>query len=155
MDRVPVKIEWGNIRHDEDLDRLLNPRKPIGADFARRAEAQIFRSMLAWKVWKIYVWDDFHSEGDNARWDWCFAPIKPEHKACREHNFANLVAMDDWHFERFVRSLPPSPNEDIVREWRKKMREDPLIVQAAKTETTPMDWSDLEYDPGLIKEKLL
>lgn len=32
----PVRINWGNLRHDEELDRLLNPRKPIGAEFAMR-----------------------------------------------------------------------------------------------------------------------
>ena len=155
MDKCAIKIDWENLRHCEELQELLHPHHPVGADFARRAEAEIFRSMLAWKVWTIYIWDDFHSEGSNARWDWCFAPIKPENKACRYHNFANLVAMDDWHFERLVRSLPKSPNEDIVREWRKEMRKDPLVIQAAKSEAPPMDWSDCEYDPDLIKKELL
>jgi hypothetical protein len=65
--------------------------------------------------------------------------------------------MDDWHFERFVRSLPPSTNEDIVREWRNEMRKDPLIIQAAKAETTPMDWNELElrYDPDIYRKELL
>ena len=54
-----------------------------------------------------------------------------------------------------MRSLPKSPNEDIVREWRKEMRKDPLVIQAAKYEAPPMDWSDLEYDPDLIKKELL
>jgi hypothetical protein len=65
--------------------------------------------------------------------------------------------MDDWHFERFVRSLPKSPNEDIVREWRNEMRKDPLVIQAAKAEAPPMDWRELDliYDPDLIKNKLL
>lgn len=151
----PVIIDWGNLRHDEELDRLLQPHHPIGADFARKVEAQIFSFMLEWKVWTIYIWDDFHSDGDTARWDWCFAPIKPEGKACREHNFANLVAMDDWQFEHLVRSIPKSPNEDIVRKWRNEMRKDPLIIQAAKSEAPPMDWSDLKYDPDLIKKELL
>ena len=93
----------------EELEKLLQPHHPIGADFARRAEEQIFRFMFEWKVWKIYIWDDFHSDGSNARWDWCFGPIPPAGKACREHNFANLIAMDDWHFDRLVRSLPKSP----------------------------------------------
>lgn len=103
----------------------------------------------------MYIWDDFYSEGSTARWDWCFDYKRPEGKECREHNFANLVAMDDWHFDRLVRSLPKSPNEDIVREWRKAMRKDPLVIQAAKSETTPMDWSDLEYDPDLIRQVML
>jgi hypothetical protein len=110
--------------------------------------------MFEWKVWKIYIWDDFHSDENTSRWDWCFAPVPPPGKACREHNFANLVAMDDCHFERLVRSLPKSPNEDIVREWRKEMRKDPLIVQAAKAETTPMDLSYLEHEPDITKELL-
>ena len=151
-----LKIDWGNLRHDEELERLLEPHHPIGKEFSRNAEKQIFSFMFEWKVWKIYIWDDFHSEGSNARWDWCFAPIKPKDTACREHNFANLVAMDDFHFERLVRSLPKSPNEDIVREWRKEMRKDPLVIQAAKAETTPMNWSelDLRYDHDLTKELL-
>ena len=154
--KTPLKIDWGNLRHCEELDKLLEPHHPIGKEFARKAEEQIFRFMYEWKVWKIYIWDDFHSDGSNARWDWCFAPIKPENKACREHSFANLIVMDDWHFERLVRSLPKSPNEDIVREWRKEMRKDPLIIQAAKSEAPPMDWSelDLKYDPDLTKELL-
>lgn len=160
------KIDWGNLRHDEDLDKLLNPCKPIGAEFAKNAEKLIFSFMLEWKIWKIYIWDDFHSEGNNARWnwcfapvrarwDWCFGPVRPENKACREHNFANLVAMDDFHFDCLVRSLPPSPNEELVRKWREELRKDPLIVQAAKAETTPMDWSDLEFDPEIYKKELL
>lgn len=155
--RKSIKIDWGNLRHCEELDKLLQPHHPIGAEFARKAEAQIFRSMFEWKVWKIYIWDDFHSTETTARWDWCFGPIRPENKACREHNFANLIAMDDFHFERLVRSLPKSPNEDIVREWRKEMRKDPLVVQAAKSEAPPMDWRDIElrYDPDLIKKELL
>lgn len=157
MPKTPLKIDWSNLRHDEELDKLLQPHHPIGAEFARNAEKQIFSFMLEWKVWKIYIWDDFHSEGNNARWDWCFAPIKPKDTACREHNFANLVAMDDWHFERLVRSLPKTPNEDIVREWRKEMRKDPLVIQAAKAEAPPMDWREIElrYDPDLIKKELL
>ena len=150
----PVKIEWGNLRHDEDLDRILNSRKPIGAEFARNAEKQIFSFMLEWKIWKIYIWDDYTSKGNMMRWDWCFGPVRPEGKACREHSFANLVVMDDWHFDRLVRSLPPSPNEELVRKWREEMRKDPLIVQAAKYEATPMDWRDLEFDPDITKELL-
>lgn len=150
----PVRIDWGNLRHDEDLDRLLNPRKPIGAEFARTAEKHIFSFMLEWKIWKIYIWDDYTSKGNMMRWDWCFGPVRPEGKACREHSFANLVAMDDWHFDRLVRSLPPSPNEELVRKWREEMRKDPLIVQAAKYEATPMDWRKLEFDPDITKELL-
>jgi hypothetical protein len=136
---------------------LLNPRKPIGYEFARNAEKQLFSSMLEWKIWKIYIWDDYTSKGNMMRWDWCFDPVRPEGKACREHSFANLVVMDDWHFDRLVRSLPPSPNEELVRKWREELRKDPLIVQAAKAEAQPMDWSelDLTYDPDLIKNKLL
>ena len=149
------KIDWENLRHDEDLERLLNPRHPAGAEFSRNAEKQIFCFMREWKIWKIYVWDEFHSEGSNARWDCYFAPVRPDGKACREQSFAHLVAMDDWQFERLVRSLPKSPNEDIVREWRDELRKDPLIVNAAKAEANPMDWKDLEYDPEIYKKELL
>lgn len=153
--RKPIKIDWANLRHCEELDKLLEPRHPIGKEFARKAEKQLFSFMLEWKIWKIYIWDDYTSNGSMARWDWCFGPVRPEGKACREHNFANLVAMDDFHFDCLVRSLPPSPNEELVRKWREELRKDPLIVQAAKYEATPMDWSDLEYDPDLYKKKLL
>ena len=34
------------------------------------------------------------------------------------------------------------------------MRKDPLIVQAAKYEATPMDWRKLEFDPDITKELL-
>lgn len=148
------KIDWGNLRHCEELDKLLQPQHLIGAEFARRAEEQIFSFMLEWKIWKIYIWDDYTSKGNMIRWDWCYGPVRPENKACREHSFANLVAMDDWHFDRIVRSLPPSPNEELVRKWREEMRKDPLIVQAAKYEATPMDWRKLEFDPDITKELL-
>ena len=149
------KIDWENLHHDEDLERLLNPRHPAGAEFSRNAEKQIFCFMREWKIWKIYVWDEFYSEGSNARWDCYFAPVRPENKACREQSFAHLVAMDDWQFERLVRSLPKSPNEDIVREWRDELRKDPLIVNAARAEANPMEWRDCEYDPEIYKKELL
>ena len=149
------KIDWENLRHDEDLERLLNPRHPAGAEFSRNAEKQIFCFMREWKIWKIYVWDEFHSDETTARWDLCFAPVRPDGKACREQSFAHLVAMDDWQFERLVRSLPKSPNEDIVREWRNELRKDPLIVNAAKAEANTVDRRDLEYDPEIYKKELL
>lgn len=88
---------------------------PAFKEFDRNAEKQIFRFMREWKIWKIYLWDEFHSDGSNARWDCGFSPVRPENKACREQSFAHLVAMDDRQFERLVRSLTKSPNEDIVR----------------------------------------
>lgn len=139
----------------ENLDRLLNPLRPAFKEFARNAEKQIFRFMREWKIWKIYVWDEFHSDGSDARWDCGFAPVRPENKACREQSFAHLVAMDDWQFERLVRSLPKSPNEDIVREWRDELRKDPLIVNAAKAEANTVDRRDLEYYPEIYKKELL
>lgn len=132
----------------------MNPLRPAVAEFARNTEKQIFSFMLEWKIWKIYVWDEFHSDGSNARWDCGFAPVRPENKACREQSFAHLVAMDDCQFERLVRSLPKSPNEDIVREWRDELRKDPLIVNAAKEETNPMEWPYCEYDPEIYKRNL-
>ena len=133
----------------------MNPCRPAGAELSRNAEKQIFRFMREWKIWKIYVWDEFHSDGSNARWDCGFAPVRPENKACHEQSFAHLVAMDDWQFERLVRSLPKSPNEDIVREWRDELRKDPLIVNAAKAEANTVGRRDLEYDPEIYKKELL
>lgn len=150
-----LKIDWANLRHDEELERILNPCRPAGAEFARNAEKQIFRFMREWKIWKIYVWDEFHSDGSNARWNCGFAPVRPENKACREQSFAHLVAMDDRQFERLVRSLPKSPNEDIVREWRDELRKDPLIVNAAKAEANTVDRRDLENDPEIYKKELI
>lgn len=124
----------------------MNALRPAFKEFDRNAEKQIFRFMREWKIWKIYVWDEFHSDGSNARWDLCFAPVRPENKACREQSFAHLVAMDDRQFERLVRSIPKSPNEDIVREWRDELRKDPLIVNAANAEVNTVDRRDLEYD---------
>ena len=157
MDKCDIKIDWGNLHHDEELQKLLEPHHPIGREFARNAEKALFTFMHKLKIWKVYIWDDFHSEGSTARWDWCFDYKRPENKACREHNFANLIAMDDFHFELLVRSISKSPNEDIVRAWRDEMRKDPLVIQAAKSEAPPMDWRelDLRFDPDLIKEKLL
>lgn len=129
----------------DNLDRLLNPCHHAFKEFARNAEKQIFRFMRECKIWKIYLWDEFHSDGSNARWDCGFSPVRPENKACREQSFAHLVAMDDWQFECLVRSLPKSPNEDIVREWRDELRKDPLIVNAAKAEANTVDRRDLEY----------
>lgn len=150
-----LKIDWANLRHDEELERILNPCRPAGAEFARNAEKQIFRFMREWKIWKIYVWDEFHSDGSNARWNCGFAPVRPENKACREQSFAHLVAMDDRQFERLVSSLPKSPNEDIVREWRDELRKDPLIVNAAKAEANTVDRRDLENDPEIYKKELI
>lgn len=136
-------------------DASVNPCHPAFKEFARNAEKQIFRFMREWKIWKIYVWDEFHSDGSNARWDCGFAPVRPENKACREQSFAHLVAMDDRQFERLVRSLPKSPNDDIVREWRDELRKDPLIVNAAKAEANTVDRRDFEYDPEIYKKELL
>lgn len=150
-----VKIDLTSLRHDPELDELISPIRPAGVEFARKAEREIFSYMLEWKTFKIYVWDDFVSDGNNARWDWCFATVKPEGKACCEMNSANLIAMDDWQFELLVKHLPKSPNEDIVREWRTTLRKDPLIVRWAEAEAPYTEWRDLEYDPDLLKRKLL
>ena len=136
-------------------DASVNPCHPAFKEFDRNAEKQIFRLMREWKIWKIYVWDEFRSDETTYRWDLCFAPVRPENKACREQSFAHLVAMDDRQFERLVRSLPKSPNEDIVREWRDELRKDPLIVNAAKAEANTVDRRDLEYDPEIYKKELL
>ena len=136
-------------------DASVNPCHPAFKEFVRNAEKQIFRLMREWKIWKIYVWDEFRSDETTARWDRCFAPVRPENKACREQSFAHLVAMDDRQFERLVRSLPNSPNEDIMREWRDELRKDPLIVNAARAEANPMEWRDCEYDPEIYKKELL
>lgn len=133
----------------------MSESHPAFKEFDRNAEKQIFRFMREWKIWKIYVWDEFHSDGSNARWDCGLSPVRPENKACREQSFAHLVAMDDWQFERLVRSLPKSPNEDIMREWRDELRKDPLIVNAAKAEANTVDRLDLEYDPEIYKKELL
>lgn len=132
----------------------MNPLRPAFKEFARNAEKQIFRFMHEWKIWKIYVWDEFRSDETNSRWDCGFAPVRPENKACREQSFAHLVAMDDQQFERLVRSLPKSPNERLVREWRDDLRKDPLIVNAAKAEANTVDRRDLEYDPEIYKRNL-
>lgn len=155
MESHDLKIDWANLRHDEELERLLNPCHPAFKELDWNAEKQIFRFMREWKIWKIYVWDEFHSDGSNARWNCGFSPVRPENKACREQSFAHLVAMDDWQFDRLVRSLTKSPNEDIVREWRDEMRKDPMIVNAAKAEANTVDRRDLEYDPEIYKKELL
>lgn len=133
----------------------MKPCHPAFKEFARNAEKQIFSFMREWKIWKIYVWDEFRSDETTSRWDCGFSPVRPENKACREQSFAHLVAMDDRQFERLVRSLPKSPNEDIVREWRDELRKDPLIVNAAKAEANTVDRRDLEYDPEIYKKELL
>lgn len=151
----PVRIDWANLRHDEELDRLLEPHHSIGKEFSQNAEKALFTFMHKLKIWKVYIWDDFHSEGSTVRWDWCFEYKRPDGKACREQSFAHMVAMDDWQFERLVRSLPKSPNEDIVREWRDELRKDPLIVNAAKAEANTVDRRNLEYDPEIYKKELI
>lgn len=155
MESHDLKIDWENLRHNKELESLLNPRRPAGAEFARNAEKALFTFMHKLKIWKVYIWDDFHTEGSTSRWDWCFDYKRPDGKACREQSFANLVAMDDRQFERLVRSLPKSPNEDIVREWRDELRNDPLIVNAAKAEANTVDRCDLEYDPEIYKKELI
>lgn len=154
--KIPISLDWGKIRDDSELDpEIFKPVKAPSAEMARRMERDLFVRMKAWHVSKVYMWDEYHTENGTYRWDMCFGPVRPEGVACREHDFTNLVNMSNMEFERFVRSLPPSPNTDVVREWRKEMRKDPLIIQAAKVEAPPMDWSDLEYDPDLIKKELL
>jgi len=118
----PLHIEWGNLRHDEELQEILNPVKPLGADFARRVEHDIFEFLLKFHIAKIYIWDDYVCNDTTARWDFCFNGVPPENHSYREHDFNNLVQMSDEEFEQLVRSVPPSPNEPLVRQWREEMR---------------------------------
>lgn len=120
--KIPLKVEWGNLRHDEELERLLQPTRPLGAEFARKVEKAIFEFLLAAHVTKLYIWDDFHSEGNTMRYDWHYGAFRPEGHACRELDLKHLVDMDDGEFERLVWSLPKSPNEELVRQWRQEMR---------------------------------
>lgn len=119
---IPLKVDWGNLRHDPELERLLQPTRPLGAEFARNVEKAIFEFLLEAHVTKLYIWDDFHSEGNIMRYEWHYGACRPEGHACRELDLKNLVDMDDGEFERLVRSLPKSPSEELVRQWRKEMR---------------------------------
>lgn len=31
--RKPIKIDWANLRHSEELQEVLNPVRPSGAEF--------------------------------------------------------------------------------------------------------------------------
>lgn len=146
--KIPISLDWGKIRDDSELDQeIFKPVKMPGVEMARRLERDLFVRMKAWHVSKVYFWDEYHTENGTYRWDMYFGPVMPEGVACREHDFTNLVNMSNMEFERFVRSLPPSPNVDVVREWRREMRGD--------TGEPEIDWHDLPFDPDLIKKKLL
>lgn len=120
--KIPVKVDWESLRHSEELQEILNPVKPSGAEFARKAERAIFEYMLELGITKIYTWDDYVCKGSMARWEWHYGAVRPEGHACVEYDLSNLVEMSDMEFEQLVRSLPKSPNENLVREWRNKMR---------------------------------
>ena len=122
MDKRSIKIDWSNLRHDPELDRLLQPTRPLGAEFARKVEKAIFEFLLSTHVTKLYIWDDFHYEGNTMRYDWHYGAYRPEGHACREIDLRHLVDMDDGEFERLVWSLPRSQNEQLVRQWREEMR---------------------------------
>ena len=123
MKKIPVKIDWESLRHSEELQEVLNPVRPSGAEFARKAERAIFEYMLELGITKIYTWDDYVCKGSMARWEWHYGAVRPEGHACVEYDLSNLVEMSDMEFEQLVRSLPyKSPNENLVREWRNKMR---------------------------------
>lgn len=142
---ILLKIDWSNLRHDEELEKLLSPSKPLGVEFGRKVEKAMFEYMLWLHIDKLYIWDDYVTEGSTARWDFHYGAKRPKNKACREHDFSNLWKMEDWEFEKFVHDYPKSPNEELVREWRRSMR----------GSTEPVDYSKLQFDPTLIKEKLL
>lgn len=149
--KIP-RIDWGNLRHDEELEKLLQPTRPIGAEFARKVERSIFEFLLEYHVAKIYIWDDFHSDGNIMRYDWHYGACRPEGHACRELDLKHLVDMDDEEFERLVWSLPKSSNEQLVRQWRKEMRSGAGMVPSTglRQELETPD----ALDP-IFKEKLL
>ena len=125
MDRVPVKIDWSNLRHDPELDKLLTPQvRPSGAELARRFEHDVLEYMLAMHLDKIYIWDETTSNGTTWRWEMHYGATRPENKACREHDFTNLIQMSDEEFDKLVESLPTSPNEELVRQWRREMKDE-------------------------------
>lgn len=117
MDMVPVKIDWENLRHCEELDELLNPVvRPWGAELARRFEHDLFEYMLALHLDKVYIWDETTSNDTTFRWEM--------HYGATRHDFLNLIQMTDEEFDKLVESLPKSPNEELVRRWRREMRND-------------------------------
>lgn len=146
--RIPINLDWGKIRDDSELDpEIFKPVKTPSVEMARRMERDLFVHMKAWHVSKVYFWDEYHTENGTYRWDMCFGPVMSKGVACREHDFTNLVEMSNLEFESFVHSLPPSPNVDVVREWRREIRGD--------TDEPEIDWHDLPFDPDLIKKVLL
>lgn len=115
--------DWENLRHDVELQDILNTTRPSGVEFAHKAERAIFEYMLELGISKIYTWDDYTSNRTMARWEWHYGAVRPEGHACVERDFSHLVTMSDGEFEQLVRSAHnKSPNENLVREWRKKMR---------------------------------
>ena len=151
--KTQLKIDWPNLRHDEELEKLLQPTRPIGAEFARKVERSIFEFLLESHVAKIYVWDDFHSEGNIMRYDWHYGACRPEGHACREIDLRHLVDMDDGEFERLIWSLPKSPNEELVRKWRQEMRGSSAGVVPSTGLRQELENPDA-LDP-IFKEKLL
>lgn len=149
--KIP-RIDWGNLRHDPELEKLLEPTRPLGVEFARKAEKAMFEYMLWLHIDKLYVWDDFVTEDNLARWDFHYGARRPKTHACREHDFSNLWRMDDWEFEKFVHEYPKSPNEELVRQWRQEMRSGAGMVPSSgrRQELETPDAPD-----PIFKEKLL
>lgn len=151
--KIPLKVDWGNLRHDEELERLLQPTRPLGAEFARKVEKAMFEYMLLLRIDKIYVWDDFVTEDSMARWDFHYGARRPKNHACREYDLSHLWRMDDWEFDRFVRNYPSSPNEELVRQWRKEMRGSSAGVVPSTGLRQELETPDALDQ--IIKEKLL
>lgn len=151
--KKPLRIDWSNLRHDPELERLLQPTRPIGAEFARKVEKAIFEFMLTAHISKIFIWDDFHSEGNTMRYDWHYGACRPDNTACRELDLKHLVDMDDEEFERLVWTLPKSPNEQLVRQWRQEMRGSSAGVVPSTGLRQELETPDA-LDP-IFKEKLL
>lgn len=151
--KIPLKVDWPNLRHDEELDKLLQPTRPLGVEFARKAERAMFEYMLFLHIDKLYVWDDFVTEDNMARWDFHYGARRPKTHACREHDFSNLWKMADREFEKFVHDYPKSPNEKLVREWRQEMRGSSAGVVPSTGLRQELENPDA-LDP-IFKEKLL
>lgn len=118
----PIKVAWGNLRHDEELEKLLQPDyshergKKIGLEMTRRC----FTQMLMMGATEIYMWTTSECDQDTNtyRLEWHFDVDRPDGQECTHYDCIHLLKMSDEEFEK----LPHDENFGLVKSWREIMR---------------------------------
>ena len=116
--RTPVRVDFGKFKEYDELEKLIEPVKPAGKELASRFEHDMFLMMKENHLCKVYAWTELNASSFSI----CIGKERPEGESCTEHDFTNFLEMSDEEFDAFVRNIPKSPNEDVVREWREEMK---------------------------------